>query len=68
MANYELGERPVRLRRGRVTFEARIGEESVPVRLRTADPGAPIGGLWIPQEPSAISACSIGTPRTCPAR
>ncbi|MEI2775762.1 MAG: hypothetical protein V9G19_07255 [Tetrasphaera sp.] len=49
MANYELGERPVRLRRGRVTFEARIGEESVPVRLRTADPGAPIGGLWIPQ-------------------
>lgn len=46
MTNYELGDNPVGLRRGRLTMAANLGAEPVALQLRTADSSAPITGLW----------------------
>ncbi len=60
MTTYELGANPVGLRRGRLTMAASLGAEPVPLRLRTADPGAPMAGLWAPDGTGYIGMFNRG--------
>lgn len=46
MTIYELGNRPVGLRRGRVTLAAYLAGEPVRFQFRTSDPSVPLDGLW----------------------
>ena len=46
MTNYELGQQPVGLRRGRVEIAAVLGDEPLRLNLRSTDARPPMEGIW----------------------